>query len=208
VAQPACAETCPGNIEIPAYMEHVRNGDLRTAALIILASNPIPAITGRVCPHLCESKCNRSEFDEAVSIRNVERVVGDYILDNAEEFLTAPKKQLKKSVAIVGAGPAGLSAAYYLRKAGYQVTVYDKMPEAGGMLTYGIPAYRLPKEVIRRQVKAFEAMWIKFKLNVTIGQKSHTLNDLRKNPTVFSWLQGHGARDHLISKNRSFSPLA
>jgi NADPH-dependent glutamate synthase beta subunit-like oxidoreductase len=181
VAQPACAETCPGNIEIPAYMEHVRKGDLSAAALIILANNPIPAITGRVCPHLCESKCNRSEFDEAVSIRNVERVVGDYILDNAEEFLTAPKKQIKKSVAIVGAGPAGLSAAYYLRKAGYQVTVYDKMPEAGGMLTFGIPAYRLPKEVVRRQVKAFEAaMGIKFKLNVTIGEKGYTLKDLRK----------------------------
>ena len=180
VAQPACAETCPGNIEIPAYMEHVRHGDLRTAALIILANNPIPAITGRVCPHLCESKCNRSEFDEAVSIRNVERAVGEYILDNAKEFLTAPKKQLKKSVAIIGAGPAGLSAAYYLRKAGYQVTVYDKMPEAGGMLTYGIPAYRLPKEVVRRQVKAFEAMGIKFKLNVTIGKKGHTLKDIRK----------------------------
>ena len=180
VAQPACAETCPGNIEIPAYMEHVRSGDLRAAALIILASNPIPAITGRVCPHLCESKCNRSEFDEAVSIRNVERVVGDYILDNAEEFLKAPKKQIKKSVAIVGAGPAGLSAAYYLRKSGYQVTVYDKMPEAGGMLTYGIPAYRLTKEVVRRQVKAFEGMGIKFKLSVTIGKKGHTLKDLRK----------------------------
>ena len=202
VAQPACAETCPGNIEIPAYMEHVRNGDLRTAALIILASNPIPAITGRVCPHLCESKCNRSEFDEAVSIRNVERVVGDYILDNAEEFLTAPKKQLKKSVTIVGAGPAGLSAAYYLRKAGYQVTVYDKMPEAGGMLTYGIPAYRLPKEVIRRQVKAFEAMGIKFKLNVTIGQKSHTLKDLRKKSnSVFLASGAWGKRSLNIEKS-------
>ena len=202
VAQPACAETCPGNIEIPDYMEHVRKGDLRAAALIILASNPIPAITGRVCPHLCESKCNRSEFDEAVSIRNVERVVGDYILDNTEEFLTAPKKQLKKSVAIVGAGPAGLSAAYYLRKAGYQVTVYDKMPEAGGMLTYGIPAYRLVKEVVRRQVKAFEAMGIKFKLNVTIGKKGNTLKDLRnKFNSVFLASGAWGKRTLNIEKS-------
>jgi NADPH-dependent glutamate synthase beta subunit-like oxidoreductase len=202
VAQPACAETCPGNIEIPAYMEHVRKGDLRAAALIILASNPMPAITGRVCPHLCESKCNRSEFDEAVSIRNVERVVGDYILDNAKEFLPAPKKQLKKSVAIVGAGPAGLSAAYYLRKAGYQVTVYDKMPEAGGMLTYGIPAYRLPKEVVRKQIKAFEAMGIKFKLSVTIGQKGYTLKDLRKKfNSVFLASGAWGKRSLNIEKS-------
>ena len=202
VAHPACAETCPGNIEIPAYMEHVRKGDLRAAALIILASNPIPAITGRVCPHLCESKCNRSEFDEAVSIRNVERVIGDYILDNAKEFLTVPKKQLKKSVAIVGAGPTGLSVAYYLRKAGYQVTVYDKMPEAGGMLTYGIPAYRLAKEVVRRQVKAFEAMGIKFKLNVTIGKKGNTLKDLRKKfNSVFLASGAWGKRSLNIEKS-------
>lgn len=180
VAIPACAETCPGNIEIPAYMDHVRNGDLRSAALIILASNPIPAITGRICPHLCESKCNRSEFDEAVSIRNVERVVGDYILDNAAEFMAPPKKQLKKSCAIVGAGPAGLSAAYYLRKAGYQVTVFDKMPEAGGMLTYGIPADRLSKDVVKKLIKAFEAMGIQFKMNTTVGQKGSTFKDLRK----------------------------
>ncbi len=180
VAQPACSQTCPGNIEIPAYMEYVRKKDLRSAALIILANNPIPAITGRVCPHLCESRCNRHEFDEPVSIRNVERVVGDYILDNAAEFLTPPAKQLKKSVAIVGAGPAGISAAYYLRKAGYQVTVYDKMPEAGGMLTYGIPADRLDKDVVKRQINAFKAMGIDFKLNVTVGQKGFTLTDLRK----------------------------
>ena len=180
VAQPACSETCPGNIEIPAYMDYVRKGDLRNAALIILESNPIPAITGRVCPHLCESKCNRSEFDEAVSIRNVEQVVGDYILDNAAEFLTPPKKQLKKSVAIVGAGPAGISAAYYLRKAGYPVTVYDKMPEAGGMLTYGIPADRLAKDVVQRQINAFKTMGIEFKFNVTVGQQGVTLTDLRK----------------------------
>ena len=161
-------------------MDYVRKGDLRNAALIILESNPIPAITGRVCPHLCESKCNRSEFDEAVSIRNVEQVVGDYILDNAGELLTPPEKERKKNVAIVGAGPAGISAAYYLRKAGYQVTVYEQMPEAGGMLTYGIPADRLAKDVVQRQINCFKAMGIEFKFNVTVGQEGVTLTDLRK----------------------------
>ncbi|MCD4722164.1 MAG: FAD binding domain-containing protein [Desulfobacula sp.] len=180
VAQPGCSETCPGNVQIPAYMDQVRNGDLRSAALILLSNNPIPAITGRICPHLCETQCNRSGFDEAVSIRNVECVVGDYILDNAAKLITPPEKQRKESVAVVGAGPGGLSAAYYLRKAGFKVTVYDKMPEAGGMLTYGIPDHRLSKEVIKKQVKAFEAMGIDFKLNVTIGQKGTTLQDLRK----------------------------
>lgn len=179
VAEPACSETCPGSIEIPAYMEFVRNGDLHSAASIVIANNPIPAITGRVCPHLCESKCNRSEFDEAVSIRNVERVVGDYILDNAGEFFAPPEKECKESVAIVGAGPAGISAAYYLRKAGYQVTVYDKMPEAGGMLTYGIPADRLSKAVVQRQIDAFKNMGIQFKFNVSVGDAGVTLEDFR-----------------------------
>lgn len=180
VAVPACSQTCPGNIEIPAYMDHVRQGDLHSAALIILASNPIPAITGRICPHLCESECNRLGFDQPVSIRNVERVIGDYILDNAAEFLAPPDNQLQASAAIVGAGPAGISAAYYLRKAGYQVTVYDKMPGAGGMLTYGIPSDRLSKEVVKKQISAFKAMGIKFKFNVTVGQKGTTLKDLQK----------------------------
>ena len=177
-------------------MDFVRNGDLRSAALIVLANNPIPAITGRVCPHLCESKCNRAEFDEAVSIRNVERVVGDYILDNAGELLAAPENELKESVAIVGAGPAGISAAYYLRKAGYQVTVYDKMPEAGGMLTYGIPADRLSKAVVQRQIDAFKNMGIEFKFNVSVGDAGVTLEDLRtKFSNVFLASGAWGERD-------------
>ena len=207
VSVPACTEICPGNIQIPAYMEHVRNNDLKGAALIILENNPIPAITGRICPHLCESKCNRSDFDEAVSIRNVEQVVGDYILDNAAEFLSAPKKQLKKSVAVVGAGPAGLSAAYYFRKAGYQVTVYDKMPQAGGMLTYGIPSHRLPKDVVQKQVKAFEAMGIDFKMNITVGQKGTTLKDLcRKYTKVFLASGAWGERTLDMDKKELLTP--
>ncbi len=207
VAQPACSETCPGNIEIPAYMDYVRKGDLGKAALIILESNPIPAITGRVCPHLCESQCNRSEFDEAVSIRNVEQVVGDYILDNAGELLTPPENERKKNVAIVGAGPAGISAAYYLRKAGYQVTVYDKMPEAGGMLTYGIPADRLAKDVVQRQINAFKAMGIEFKFNVTVGQEGVTLTDLRKNfKHVFLASGAWGERSLPMEKSELLTP--
>ncbi len=207
VAQPACTETCPGNIEIPAYMELVRKGDLAGAARIILASNPLPAITGRICPHLCESQCNRSEFDEAVSIRNVERVVGDYILEHADQFLAPPQTQLKESVAIVGAGPAGLSASYYLRKAGFQVTLYDKMAEAGGMLTYGIPAFRLDKEIVKRQVQALEAMGIKFKLNLTVGQKGTTFKELCKKFTrVFLATGAWGERTLAMEHSELLTP--
>ena len=207
VAKPACSETCPGSVEIPAYMDFVRNGDMDSAALILLANNPIPSITGRICPHLCESQCNRSEFDGAVSIRNVERVVGDYILDNAAELLAPPQKELKQSVAIIGAGPAGLSAAYFLRKAGYKVTVYEKMPQAGGMLTYGIPADRLAKDVIQRQINAFEAMGIEFKFNTTVGENGITLTDLRKKfENVFLASGAWGERTLAMEKAELLTP--
>ena len=207
VAKPACSETCPGSIEIPAYMDYVRNGDLDSAALILLANNPIPSITGRICPHLCESQCNRSEFDGAVSIRNVERVVGDYILDNAAQLLAPPEKELKQSVAIIGAGPAGLSAAYFLRKAGYKVIVYEKMPQAGGMLTYGIPADRLAKDVIKRQIKAFEAMGIEFKFNTTVGENGITLTDLQeKFENVFLASGAWGERTLAMEKAELLTP--
>ncbi|MBI2518867.1 MAG: FAD binding domain-containing protein [Bdellovibrio sp.] len=180
VAAPACTSACPGNVEIATYMGQVREGEIGKAAETLLANNPIPAMTGRVCPHLCESSCNRGTFDESVSIRQVERFLGDYILENSSKLMKAPKKQLSKKIAIVGAGPAGLSAAYYLRKLGYKITVFDKMPEAGGMLRYCIPGYRLPNDVVRKQITALEKMGIVFELNVDIGSKGKTLKDLKK----------------------------
>lgn len=162
-------------------MSDIRKGDIQSAATVLLANNPIPAITGRICPHFCESECNRAQVDESVGIRNVERFLGDHILDHATEFLIPPKKERKESVAIVGSGPAGLSAAFYLRKEGFQVTVFDKMPIAGGMLTYGIPAHRLSKEVVQKQVQSIEDMGIRFELNTEVGPKGLTLKDLKKN---------------------------
>ncbi len=177
---PSCTYTCPGHVNIAAYMSEMRSGEINRAANTILSNNPMPALTGRVCPHYCESACNRGNYDGAVSIRNVERFLGDYILDHPAGFMKAPKKQTSKSVAIVGSGPAGLSAAYYLRALGYKVTVFDKMPTAGGMLTYSIPGYRLSKDVVRKQIKAYEKMGIKFILNARIGEKGSTLRDLKK----------------------------
>jgi NADPH-dependent glutamate synthase beta subunit-like oxidoreductase len=180
VAPPACAHSCPAHVEIPSYLSRVRRGDLRAAAAIVLGCNPMPAITGRVCPHTCEQHCNRCDFDEAVSVRAIERHLGDYVLEHAGELYTAPKKQSGRHVAVVGAGPAGLAAAFHLRRLGHRVTVFDAMPEAGGMLTYGIPAYRLPKDVVRRQVAAFARMGIVFRLGEAVGEKGTTLAALRK----------------------------
>ncbi|MDO8803246.1 MAG: FAD binding domain-containing protein [Elusimicrobiota bacterium] len=180
VAAPACTDACPGNVEIADYLSLVREGNLSAAAEIILRNNPLPALTGRVCPHLCEGKCNRAAFDEAVSIRAMERSLGNNILEHAAEFMKPPAKRTKKKIAVVGSGPAGLAAAYYLRLAGHQVTVFDRLPRAGGMLAYAIPAYRLPRNLVRAQVAALEAMGITFKLNTEIGPKGISLRALRR----------------------------
>jgi NADPH-dependent glutamate synthase beta subunit-like oxidoreductase/CO/xanthine dehydrogenase FAD-binding subunit len=169
VAETPCSVGCPATVDIPSYMDRMREGDLSGAASILLEANPLPSITGRVCPHTCEEACNRGEYDEAVSVRNVERFLGDYILDHASELLQPTEGGSGKKVAVVGAGPAGLSAAYYLRILGHDVTVFDRMPEAGGMLTYAIPGYRLPKDLVRRVVRAIEEMGVEFRLGVDVG---------------------------------------
>ena len=149
------------------------------ALTILMRTNPLPAIMGRVCAHYCESDCNRNGYDEPVSIRDVERFLGDYALAHAADVYRPPAIESGRRVAVVGAGPAGLAAAYFLRRAGHDVTVFDRMPEAGGMLTYSIPAYRLPKAVVRAQVAALEGMGIRFELGTDIGSEGLTLHDLR-----------------------------
>ena len=179
VAAPACTDACPGSVVIADYLALVREGNLSAAAEVILKNNPLPAMTGRVCPHLCEGKCNRGAFDEAVSIRAMERFIGNNILKHAAGLMKPPVKQTKKKIAVVGSGPAGLAAAYYLRTAGHQVTVFDRRARAGGMLAYAIPAYRLPRKLVNEQIAALEAMGITFKLNTEIGP-GISLRALRK----------------------------
>ena len=174
-----CSKDCPANVDIPSYLSKIREGDMVGAAKILLNFNPLPAITGRVCSYYCESECNRGHFDEPTSIRSVERFMGDYILENAGEMFKSPQHETKKSVAIVGSGPAGISAAYYLRRLGHSITIFEAMEKPGGMLTYGIPPYRLPKDVVRRQIKALEGTGIQFKLKVDVG-RDVTLVDLQR----------------------------
>jgi len=165
-----CRSDCPSKIDIPDYMAKLRNNDIAGAAEILLENNPLAAMTGRVCPHFCEENCNRCATDDAVSIREVERYVGDYILENAAKLIKIPSEGSGKKAAVIGGGPAGLSAAYYLRKQGHQVTVFEKQKEAGGMLRYAIPGYRLPKNIVRKQIQIFEQMGIEFKTGVSVGK--------------------------------------
>jgi NADPH-dependent glutamate synthase beta subunit-like oxidoreductase len=168
VAPTPCTLKCPDQIEIADYMGKIREADMAAAAQILLRRNPLPAITGRVCPHTCESECNRQETDQAVSIRAVERCLGDYVLNNSDALYKAPVGHLNKTVAVLGSGPCGLTAAYYLRRLGYAVTILENMEQAGGLLTYGIPAYRLPKDVVRKQVAVLAAMGIQIKTKAGI----------------------------------------
>jgi len=179
VVTPPCSLQCPGNVDVPSYLSKIRDGKLLEAAEILLDCNPFPAITGRVCPHYCEKECNRGEFDEPISVRAIERFMGDYISQNSTQITRPPEIDTDKTVAIIGAGPAGLSAAYYLRRSGHRVTVFEKMEEPGGMLTYTIPAYRLPKDIVRRQIRTLENIGIEFKVKVNVGTDV-TLEDIRK----------------------------
>ena len=163
-----CSQSCPAGTDIPSYLALFREGDWDEAARTILQSNPMPAITSRVCAHFCHTGCNRCQTDESVLICGVERVLGDYILENSGKFHTPPENETGKTVAVVGAGAAGLAAAYFLRKAGHCVTVYDGKEAAGGMLMYAIPAYRLPKDIVRKFVKALENMGVVFRLGVKV----------------------------------------
>jgi len=164
-----CSGACPGAVEIPEYMELLRAGAVDEAARRLLARNPMPAVTGRVCPHTCEEECNRGLFDEAVSVRDVERYLGDHVLGHPQ-LLGEPAAPTGRRVAVVGSGPAGLSAAYYLRLRGHGVTLFEGADEAGGMLRYGIPEYRLPREVLARTVALIEGLGVEVRTCMTLGQ--------------------------------------
>jgi NADPH-dependent glutamate synthase beta subunit-like oxidoreductase/CO/xanthine dehydrogenase FAD-binding subunit len=164
-----CSSYCPAHTDIPGYLSKLRTGDLAGAARILMNDNPLPAITGRICPVFCEHECNRRDLDDSVAIQCVERGIGDYVLVHAGEFYGPPLRESGKKVAVVGSGPAGLAAAFYLRRDGHKVTVYERMPEAGGMLLYSVPPYRLPKDLVRRQIEALRGMGITIEVGVDIG---------------------------------------
>ncbi len=169
VLQTPCTAACPVETDIAAYLELLREGRMDEAAALILEVNPMPAVTGRVCPHFCEQRCNRGGFDESVSVRGVERYLGDHVLDHPERFLAPPGEESGKAVAVLGSGPSGLAAAWFLRRSGHRVVVLDRMEKAGGMLRYAIPAFRLPKEVVDRVAAFLEAAGVAFVLGVDMG---------------------------------------
>ena len=161
-----CMATCPAGIDIRGYNALMQQGCLAEAAQELKKANPFPAITGRVCPRPCESECQRTKVDQAVNINALEQFLGDMELPEKPE--KSPVRHVTK-IAVVGSGPAGLSCAWFMAKKGYSVTVFEAFPEPGGMLRYGIPAYRLPTEVVEAQVAQLKALGIRFTCNVRVG---------------------------------------
>ena len=165
-----CTDNCPAHTDISAYMALMRAGKTDEAARVIMEVNPMPAVTSRVCAHFCMENCNRNKYDETLNVGSVERFLGDHILEHSKDFMQGPARENGKHVSIAGSGPAGLTAAYYLRQAGYCVDVYERQPEAGGCLTYAIPPYRLPKDIVRKFVSALKEMGVRIHCGVHVGE--------------------------------------
>jgi NADPH-dependent glutamate synthase beta subunit-like oxidoreductase len=167
---PPCNQACPAGENIQGWLEQVRSGRYREAWLTLTRDNPFPAIHGRVCYHPCETRCNRGALDSAVSIHAVERFLGDLATQEGWQLpVEAPASG--KRVLVVGAGPSGLSAAYHLARLGHAVEIRDAGSQPGGMLHFGIPAYRLPREVLMQEVRRIEAMGVK----IVLGHKVEDL---------------------------------
>lgn len=163
---PPCNNACPAGENIQAWMQYAAAGEYEKAWRSLVENNPLPAIMGRVCYHPCESACNRTQKDERVNVHAVERFLGDEAIRKGWKF--EPGEPTGKSVLIVGSGPGGLSAAYHLARMGHKVTIFESGPAAGGMMRVGIPAYRLPREVLDAEIARIEAMGVTIKLNTKI----------------------------------------
>jgi formate dehydrogenase major subunit len=173
-----CNLTCPGQINVQGYIAHIAKGEYEEALRLIMERNPFPFSVGRVCPRFCETRCRRILVDEPVSINHLKRFVADWCMTNDLRLHIEREPSTDKKVAIIGAGPSGMSGAYYLARKGHDVTIYEAMPKLGGMLRYGLPEYKIPKNVLDYESNAILRMGISIKLSQRWGQ-DFTLQDLR-----------------------------
>ena len=165
-----CQQTCPAEIDIPKYIYLTKIGDYEGAVNTIRERNPLLLACGRVCPHPCENKCRRGIEDEPVSINQLKRFVADYEMNSGKRLPISCAPDTGKKVAVIGGGPAGLSNAFFLRRLGHAVTIFDAMPKLGGMIRYGIPEYRLPKEVLAWEIQGILDLGVEHKPNMKLGK--------------------------------------
>jgi 2-oxoacid:acceptor oxidoreductase delta subunit (pyruvate/2-ketoisovalerate family) len=171
---PPCNHACPAGENTQQWLYHAESGDYEAAWRALAEDNPLPAIMGRVCYHPCEGACNRGQLDEAVGINSVERFLGDEALKKGWKF-AAPKRETGKRVLIVGAGPSGLSAAYHLRRRGHRITIIEAGLLAGGMMRFGIPKYRLPRDVLDAEVQRILDLGVELELNKKVSNILDTM---------------------------------
>ncbi len=176
-----CQDKCPSHIDIPAYIEAIKDRRFDESLDIIRESMPLPAVCGRVCPHPCETACRRANVDEPINIMVLKRTASDYEWQHNHQPPMQPKPRKDKTVAIVGAGPAGLAAAYYLALEGYPCTIYEALPEGygGGMIAVGIPAYRMPRHILQRDIDIICSMGVEIIYNTRVG-KDISLMELKE----------------------------
>ena len=189
-----CIKGCPVSINIPGFIEKVKEGDIESAYQVISESSALPAVCGRVCPQesQCEGKCIRGIKGEAISIGKLERFVADWASENGIKPQGAAEKNGKK-VAVIGSGPAGLTCAGDLAKMGYDVTIFEALHEPGGVLVYGIPEFRLPKtKVVAKEIENVKALGVKIETNVVVG-KSVTIDELLSEEGFDAVFIGSGA---------------
>ena len=189
-----CVQGCPVSINIPGFIEQVKLGNIEEAYKIISEASALPAVCGRVCPQesQCEGKCIRGIRGDAISIGKLERFVADYARENGIKPEGAKEKNGKK-VAVIGSGPSGLTCAGDLAKMGYDVTIFEALHEAGGVLVYGIPEFRLPKEaVVKKEIENVKALGVKIETNVVVG-KSVTIDELLSDEGFDAVFIGSGA---------------
>ncbi len=173
-----CKSECPAHIGVQGYIKLAAQGKYRDALELIKKENPFPAVCGRVCPRYCESACTRGDIDDPLAIDDIKKFIAEQDLKAQHRYVPPLRHQYGKKIAIVGAGPAGLSCAYYLAIDGYKVTVFEKQNVLGGMLTLGIPSFRLERDVINAEIDILKELGIEFKTGVEVG-KDVTLHDLR-----------------------------
>jgi formate dehydrogenase (NADP+) beta subunit len=187
-----CMDACPIHLDIPAYVESIGEGDFKKSLDIIREKLPIPGVVGRVCVRPCEAKCRRGLMDDPISIKYLKRFVADYEIsrDKLQDYpVQTPSKNGK--VAIVGAGPSGVTCAYHLAQKGYHVTIYEALEEPGGMAAVGIPDYRLPRNILRDEVERIQKMGVEIKYGMRVG-RDITLNELEENnDAVFIAIGAH-----------------
>lgn len=174
-----CKTECPAHISIQGYIKLASQGRFKEALELIKHENPFPAVCGRICPRKCESACTRGDIDSPVAIDEIKKFIAEQDLNDTNRYIPKKKHDYGKKIAVIGAGPAGLSCAFYLAIDGYKVTVFEKQKVAGGMLTLGIPAFRLEKDVVNAEIDVLKELGVSFRLGVEVG-KDVTIQKLRE----------------------------